>query len=314
MRRRRFEQVLIACSAFEDRWGQTAALLWLKATASIEQGDHEAAETLLRKYLCCDPRSVEATKRLAKLLRVSGRGVEAIAVVESFSGYQESDELLAELAENHLQAGNSDLAILHAHQALERYHECLQALMVLGAAFVFLGAPAQALKQLEAARRLSPSNPQVHINIAAAHALQGDRDQRIASLETALLCEGSMLSVRQILAGLYMEAGDAAAAKAQWEAMQALGDHSLETRLGLSSALRLLGDVRGAVDILLEHVSQQGDDLQVWHELADCYVLLADDDRARRVAERMLRLEPRNNVALRLLEQLNCNDSPVAPH
>jgi tetratricopeptide (TPR) repeat protein len=298
MRKRRFGQALAACHHWEATWGQSAELIWIKASANMEIGEFSEAEQLLRRHLKLDPHNAAGVRRLAQLLRTLGRSGEAKQLLENFVARHGSGEVLGELAQNCLEAGNSDLAILYAHQALEENSESFQALMVLGSAFVLLGAADQALRYLEFARRLAPSDPQVHINMAAAHELLGNSSERIASLERALLCEEGLLPVRKLLAGLYLEAGDIAGARSQLEAMLALGDDSFATKFGLARAQRELGECRRAVEILLELLGEHGEELPLWVELASCYIQLKDSARADKVIEQILLMDPDNPEAL----------------
>lgn len=100
------------------------------------------------------------------------------------------------------------------------------------------------------------------------------------------------------------ETGEHAAARDAYRAALAIAPKYLGARLHLSHTLRLLGDVKGAIEAGEIARRQAPDDPEVWHALGLSLALRGDADAARRYLEAFLRSQPEFEVSVEVRAML----------
>ncbi len=298
LKEQRFSQAVVASNHYQQNWGTDIESLWIQATAYFELGDLSAAEDTLKLYLSMDANNVQALKRLAEVLRGKNRAEEAIQILAGHTQTSARADLSAELAQSYMEAGNSDLAILHAKQALEIDSNSVQALMVLGSLLIFLGTHNEALKYIRQAQPLAPANPQVYINLAAIYEAQGNIDAQIDAYQDALLCDSRLSEVRLLLGKKLIQRGNYQEATEQFLTNIAQGDDRADTHFHLALAHKHSGQFQKAIEALLKLIKNQEVNILYLLELAECYAQLSQTDHARSVIEHILSIDAGNKRAL----------------
>lgn len=301
---RKFGQAVIAANSHREKWGSQPELLWMQSTAYFEIGDAKSAESALREYLSHDASNHHALVRLSRILREDNRSAEAISLLEPRAQHSEAAEFHAELAECHLENGNSDLAILYAQKSLDCDPSCEQSLLVMASSLILLGACQEAIRYLEHAQKLSPANPQVYINLAVAHETLGQTEQQVEAFESALACDASLLRIRALLANLHLSRGNYEKALQESLMNQTLGDHSISIRSIEAFCRSQMEQPEQAITLLLDLVKEDDEDFRLWILLAEIYVSLGDISKARAVIDHILINDPANDAAIALAETL----------
>ena len=135
------------------------------AEQALSAGEVAQAETLLNEALTLEPRHVDASLLLARLLADGGRFEEALAALKALpsTGHDEVGRLMSEIRTS--MSGGGDLDALRA--ALAANPDDLDAMVELGRALGAAGAYQEALETLLAAVTRSPA----HDNGAARQAM-----------------------------------------------------------------------------------------------------------------------------------------------
>jgi Flp pilus assembly protein TadD len=100
------------------------------------------------------------------------------------------------------------------------------------------------------------------------------------------------------------ESGEYGAARDAYRAAIAIAPKYLGARVHLSHALRLLGDLKGAVDAGEVARRQSPDDPEVWHALGLALALRGEKEPARRYLEAFLRSQPEFEVSVEVRAML----------
>lgn len=277
--------------------------LWLLCTSYFELGDNSSAERNLRTYLGFDKNNVEAIYRLAVCIKRQGRLSEALALLANCAEQMTNPILSSELASLYLEQGDSDLAILHANDALQQEPDNMNARMVLGSVFILLGTPKEALKHLAVAREQAPSNPQVYINLAAAYGLLNDPVHQLESLNMALACDNSLHGLYLLIGDLSLKLQAPNQASEAFASYLSIDANSVEAHFGFAQAQKMLGEYELSKQSYLNVVREQPEHINAWCELGRLFDLTGQDKQASKCFERVIALDNNHSDAKKFFQK-----------
>lgn len=182
-----------------------------------------------------------------------------------------------------------------------------------------LGDAGQALRHMEDAHALAPSDPDVRRQLALlqAHAgttlgAAGRTREALAALRRAHGLVPGDRSIRRALADLEFRAGWPADALPHWQALLADDPGDATARLRTGETLHRLGDQAAAVACYREGVRRHPGDAGLWLALGQATEDAGDRDAARGAYTRALALRPDWPFALGCLLGLLRADAPDA--
>jgi superkiller protein 3 len=99
--------------------------------------------------------------------------------------------------------GDLDRALTEYGRALRSYPKYLEALTDIGTIFLLYNRPQSALSFLRRAQEIDDRNPVVNVNIAVAHAEQGEYDEAMKLLKKVLQLEPRTASAQFLLGKIF---------------------------------------------------------------------------------------------------------------
>ncbi len=144
-----------------------------------------ASLVLLLSLVACATPQEKAQERIDQALAIEGAPSEAIALLnEALALDPTRTDALPKLAALQFDVGAYEAARTHAQAALEAGEAPALDLMLLdGRASAALGDHTRAAAQLQAAATLDPDQPELWLEVAAAHEAGGDTDDAIEAYE-----------------------------------------------------------------------------------------------------------------------------------
>jgi len=160
------------------RHGESAALNVILGEAQAEQGDFEAATTLLRHALDLDPAVVDANAALGTIYFKQGKLGEAERALRAeLQRHPDSDRARQMLATVLDLQGNGAEAAPLLQTLLASHPDSHDARYLLGKILLAQGKPADAVDQLVEAVRLKPEDASAHYQLANAYRQLGKQAQ-----------------------------------------------------------------------------------------------------------------------------------------
>ena len=304
LRQHQFAQALLVSNQVRSAQAGNIEALWLAGSACLEMSDFQSAEGLIREYLVQDPGNEQAILRLSRCLVGLGRRPEAIKILQELSDHSDSGIVNTQLADMYLEAGNSDLAIVHARKVLQKDPQNQTALKVMSAALIMLGATAEAFKYLELVRRLTPADPQIYINLAALHEQNADNDLQLEALKTALLCDSRLHTLKLMLAETYFRMGRYKESGTEYKRYLAVDPDNFDALLGSAVAAKHAGDYDTAIATFLKAARCGEEQAELWCHLAECYKAGDASEQASKCCQRALILNPDMDWAQQILNSI----------
>jgi len=193
----------------------------------LQQGEPEAALSLLRTATACRPASAEAWNALANTLQALGRHEEAA------ERYRRALALQPRFAYGHNNLGNSYLALGRVEDAAASFRTAatlVPKLAVahsnLGNALMELGRPDEALQCYQAATELNPDVGGIHNNAGKALVVLNRHEEAAARFVRASDLDPSLAQARLNLALARLSLGDYTAAWPDYEARWQISTYS----------------------------------------------------------------------------------------
>ena len=310
----------------------------LRLLAGTKQalGDSGQAESLLRRALGIDPGSTPALTMLAELLLVSNRSAEAVPLLQrAVSGVPPHARAALLLTRYYLERGqallalqvaapwcergvaDTDLAALHvaAYAALGRHSEATDfyrrlvarapdnpvATQTLAAALNAARQPEEAERVARQALRRGPPTAALHYTHALSLLSLEQLDAAELALRECVRLDPRRAEAHDRLAQLiWMRSGDIGEATATLQRALEQFPHDDALRGTRAALLQGAGDARAAYDCLAERVDRPECQLGMVIR-AGLAALEFEPATALSLAERVLRAQPNNHTARKLL-------------
>ena len=188
--------------------------LFKAAELSEAAGEHEAAVEYYQRLLQVMPENPNVIRGLSRVLRLSGRGLEARLFIEMVMREQKGGErYMAELGKAQLADARPEAAAKSLNRAISLGDRNWQTLSALGIAYDRLERFRMAQDAYQQALILSPENPSILNNLALSLAISGRLPEGLAMLKDLVRRPGVSPQVRQNLALLHALTGNEAAAE-----------------------------------------------------------------------------------------------------
>ena len=232
--------------ALEQRIGTPArpeaGPLLAQASARLQAGDIDAAETTLRSLIALDPTQARAWSGLGGIAQ---RRNDQAAAATAFRRALAVDPQMAD-AHNNLGVALHGLrrnaeAIASYRQALALRPGYAKAELNLGVALMDQGDLATAGEHLARAAALEPQLPQAHYNLGNLAEKQGELEEAAVSFRRAAQLAPDFYEAHNNLGAVLLKAGTAASARASFERALALKPRHAEAHHNLGNALADLG-------------------------------------------------------------------------
>jgi arylsulfatase A-like enzyme/Flp pilus assembly protein TadD len=211
-------------------------LLALRGEFHAHSGDMVAAEELFRRAVTVDALHLPSRFMLAELLKRTGRGAEAVAVLEDLLRIQPGNpRALAAIGDIKVNDARSAAAYLEEAVRLDpKNHE---ALVNLGRVYIQMGLGAKAESMLRRSLEVRPGDSSATNNLAVSLIIQERLDDAEAMLRELIADHPDFAEARNNLSLTLARRGDLAEAEA--EARRAIESNSelLDPRLTLASIL-----------------------------------------------------------------------------
>ncbi len=166
------------------------------------------------------------------------------------------------------------------------------AMHLLGAAYLALNQPADAVETLTKAARIERDNPEVHANLGAALRGAGFPDRAAKSLRRALALNPNSLAALFDLGNTLNDLGRPQEAAKIFRKALAIDPGSTRVMNNLGATLTALGDAEQAVEILDRAAGLEPGNAAIHNNLASALLALDRDDEALSRIGRALQLQP----------------------
>ena len=273
--------------------------------ALIQNGDLDKAYLTLASAAKRNPESVPVQNMLA-LYHINVGHLDEAARISA--GVLARDPRNAEAYFNlgvvRDQQGRYTEALTAFEQSVNMRGDFDQARINLGNAYLRRGRLAEAKTQFETAIEINPREPHAWYSLARLAQMTGAPDQAISNYRQALKQAPGFSPARIGLAIVLATGGNLAEARRELEdGLQYESDlGAIHTNIGVLD--RQMGDVASAEEHFKQAISADSRYLPARLDLADLYAARGDKAKARREAEEVLRLDPANTEARKILQAL----------
>jgi len=180
-----------------------APVLFLSGTLALQERNHEAGESFIRRAIAADSSEASYHNNLGVILRETGRLENALI------SYREAIELCPEYAEAYCnfgialkELGRTEEAISPLERAVELAPEFGGAHSNLGNALHVLGRPDAAMRAYDKAVALAPQDPSVRLNRAITRQDLGDLGGAQSDLREVIRLQPQHGEAWRLLSGL----------------------------------------------------------------------------------------------------------------
>lgn len=192
------------------------------ASALVQQGQHEAARTLLEELVKKSPRRADAWFSLGQLHAILGE------LKPAAQAFKRAIQLAPDVIDGYVNLGNAYLRMDRLGQAMETYRNGL---------------------------KLQPQEPLLHFNLGVALSKSGDLPAAIASYKTAISFYPSYAQAYFSLGNAYRDAGQVDEAETAYRNAVVLEPGYADAFANLAGLLATKEDFRGAIENCLKTVA-----------------------------------------------------------
>lgn len=154
-----------------------------QGVASLEMGQPQQAEDLLKKALAASPDDASSHRYMAEALLRRGAGQDALAQMDEAVRLDPANAPLAVRAgEMSLASGGRDLALAHAERAIRLDPKLASAWALRGQCFRQINQPDRALADLERAVELAPDRSDLFLDVATIYRQRGQNARCLTAL------------------------------------------------------------------------------------------------------------------------------------
>jgi tetratricopeptide (TPR) repeat protein len=154
-----------------------------QGVASLEMGQTQQAEDLLRQALAQSPEDASSHRYMAEALWRRGAGQEALAHMDEAVKLEPGNAALAVRAgEMSLASGGRDLALAHAERAIRLEPKLETAWALRGRCFRQMNQPDRALADLQRAVELAPDRSDLLLEVADIYRQRGQNTRCLTAL------------------------------------------------------------------------------------------------------------------------------------
>jgi tetratricopeptide (TPR) repeat protein len=185
--------------------------------------------------------------------------------------------------------------LIHRDPARSALHDDVAVL------YLELGRPEEALRHFNATAKLKPDSPAAHFNLATTFAQLGRLDEAIAGYRAALQLRPDYALAHNNLAGALVQSNHAQEAVAEYREALRIDPKLVEARLSLGNFFRLNGQYVEAMSEMREAVRSKPDSVAAVTSLASLLATASDSsirdpEEAVRLAEHSTALTFRQDV------------------
>lgn len=154
-----------------------------QGVASLERGQTQQAEDLLKKALAASPDDASSHRYMAEALWRRGAGQDALSEIGKAVDLEPANAAIAVRAgEMSLASGGRDMALAHAERAIRLDPKLAGAWVLRGRCFQQGNQPDRALADLERAVELAPDRSDVILDVAAIYRQRGQSARCLTAL------------------------------------------------------------------------------------------------------------------------------------
>ena len=187
--------------------------------------------------------------------------------------------------------------------AAEAKPDYVEALLVLTDCLLDDGDSTAAVDAIERLVDLDPESAWAHNYAGLVYFKSGDADTARARLRRALDLQPDLVEARVNLGVLEWECDDFEAALRELGEASRVDSTNRDLVCNISLIHTQIGQWEAAVTVLEDYLSRRPDDVEVLHQLADIQVEHGSAAQARQVAQAILRIDPENASATKIIER-----------
>ena len=278
------------------------------AKLEFQEGKLDQARARLQRFLRNRPKNTQAMLELAAVEDRAGRVEEAVRWLERARSIERRDVTIVErLAGVYIRQRAPEKALELAKQMEADAPENLNALAVLGRAYLAVGNDKDAQTVFGRMTRLASSDPQWQTDIARYQLLAKNQPGAVYSLEKALAAKADHLPAQVLLTEVELRSGEIA--KAEQRAKTIVSAHPT-----LAEGYRLQADVAMArkkhAEAIAGYKGALGKESSTGNAMRLYQALVQSGDRraATEFVESWVKTHPRDSVALRALAEASLRD------
>lgn len=194
------------------------------------------------------------------------------------------------------QAGDAELAAKEYEDLLSLHPEVTAAHANLGVVLVSLGRFDEAIAQYHFALAEAPDDPKLRLDLGLAYYKKGDYTAAAAEFAALHKDDPSDVRVATLLGTCESHIGLDAAAVELLTPLEAANASNLDLEWALGQALIHVGQTREGLE-RVQKVADEGQVIEAYQTAANLYLGLTYFDKAKRDAEAVIRLDPRQPKA-----------------
>ncbi|HYM32018.1 MAG TPA: tetratricopeptide repeat protein [Candidatus Cybelea sp.] len=275
-----------------DRTKHKAQKQLLAAVERHRAGRLDEAETLYKRALQQDPRSVDALHLLGVIALDRGRIAEAVKLISravelnpAFAG------LRSNLGNALRRAGRVDEAVAQYQRAVELQPRNAEFLSNLAAGLLDQERFAEAAEWCRQAIALQPGMAEAHANLGLALQGSGELSEAERSLRKAIEANPKLTFAHRGLGKLLRDSSRSSEAVACFRRVCELEPASAEAWFALASALSAAGDLAGAIAALDDAARLEPASGRIWVALGNAFRKQGTIDKAVACFRRALEIE-----------------------
>ena len=158
-----------------------------QGVAAMELGQWQEAEELLKKALAASPGDASTHRSMAEVLWHRNARPEALGEIEEAVKLDPTNAVIATCAgEMSLSAGDHDIALAHAEQAIRSDSQLPAAWALRGRCFQKMNQPDRALADLQHALEFAPNSSDVLLDVAVIYRQRGQAARCLTTLHSLL--------------------------------------------------------------------------------------------------------------------------------
>jgi len=288
-----FEGARVAIQTGLDIRPDWAEGLGARGWYSFKLGQPEKALRDLRRSIDLDPRLGETYLNLGEVMAAQGDLDGAVAALEKAHGLDPGDPSTALALAGYLERNNSHPRALEAlTRTLEVGGRNAAVLGEIGAIFLMMGRPAEAIAPLKESHDLDPLDPQLAGNLGMAYAMTGRPKAAIASFEEVVKIAPEIAGGHAQLGALYAEDGQMDKAMVEYALAVEKEPANAGFRLNLASIHHQTGQVNLAMDNYREAIRLDPNLAPAYYYLGLLEIRNGNSDEGQRLLARAKELDP----------------------